>query len=103
MVPRGVDFAREFSALSESGQKEKTITVGGMNVRFVRLAAGTGGEWGSHDGTAETAIVWSGDFTVEFRDTTLQLAPGQCCVVAPGAEHKGSTQGGAEIILLTQA
>jgi mannose-6-phosphate isomerase-like protein (cupin superfamily) len=39
------------------------------------------------------------DFTVEYRDRTLQLGPGQCCVVPVGAEHRAASRAGAEIIL----
>lgn len=48
-------------------------------------------------------MVWSGDFTVEFRDHTLTLSPGQCCVVPVGVEHRGRSREGAEMVLFTQA
>ena len=99
----GFDFGREFGRLAAAGEKESTRELGGVAVRLVRLAGGTEGRWDSHAHTAETAILWTGDFSVEFRDRTLHLQPGQCCVVPMGAEHKGSTIGGAEVVLLTTA
>ena len=101
MSDGGFDFGEEFSRLAKTSEKESTRELGGVAVRLVRLAGGTEGKWDSHGHTAETAIVWSGDFSVEFRDRTLRLRPGQCCVVPTGVEHRGSTQSGAEIVLFT--
>lgn len=98
-----LDFAREFARLAAEGQRESATELGGVKVRLVRVAGGGEGRWDSHADTAETAIVWSGDFSVEFRDGTVALGPGQCCVVPVGAEHRGTSKGGAEIVLFTAA
>ena len=97
------DFASAFARLKTGDQREATTPLGGINVRLVRLPAGAEGKWDSHATTAETVIVWSGAFTVEMRDQTLELGPGQCCVVPLGAEHRGSTRTGAEVVLMTTA
>lgn len=101
MSESGFDFAREFGRLAGANERESRQKLGGVAVRLVRLPRGAQGPWDSHADTAETAILWSGDFSVELRDRTLRLEPGQCCVVPRGAEHRGSTEGGAELILLT--
>ncbi len=98
-----LDFAQEFARLAGEGQRESTTELGGIKIRLVRVAGGGEGRWDSHAGSAETAIVWSGDFSVEFRDGTVKLGPGQCCVVPAGAEHRGTSKGGAEIVLFTDA
>ncbi|MCJ2013306.1 cupin domain-containing protein [Methylobacterium sp. J-076] len=103
MIESGFDFAAEFGRLAKTEQRESTTVLGGVAVRLVRVAGGGEGRWDRHAETAETAIVWSGDFQVEFRDRTLNLAPGQCCVVPVGAEHRGTSKGGAEVILFTAA
>lgn len=95
------DFATEFRRLAGERKRESTSELGGVAVRLVRVAGGGEGRWDSHEGTPETAIVWSGDFSVEFRDRTLHLGPGQCCVIPIGAEHRGTSKHGAEIILFT--
>ncbi len=97
------DFAEVFGRLAREERSEETAQLGGVNVRLVRVKGGGEGRWDSHDRTTETVVVWSGDFTVEFRDQTLHLSTGQCCVVAIGAEHRGTSRGGAEIILFQQA
>ncbi|MDP4025376.1 cupin domain-containing protein [Methylobacterium sp. NEAU 140] len=99
----GLDFAEVFARLARDGQRESTTELGGVAVHLVRVAGGGEGRWDSHAATSETVIVWSGDFAVEFRDRTLHLGPGRCCVVPVGAEHRGTSKGGAEVILFTAA
>ena len=97
------DFTKVFARLTAAQQREDTTSLGGINVRMVRVAGGGEGRWDSHSHSAETVVVWSGDFTVEFRDHTLTLSPGQCCVVPVGAEHRGTSRNGAEVVLFQQA
>ncbi len=97
------DFAEVFGRLARDGQSEETTQLGGVNVRLVRVKGGGEGRWDSHGNTTETVVVWSGEFTVEFRDRTLHLTSGQCCVVPVGAEHRGTSNAGAEVVLFQQA
>ena len=96
------DFAEVFGRLTRDGLSEETAHLGGVNVRLVRVKGGGEGRWDHHDRTTETVVVWSGEFTVEFRDYTLHLSSGQCCVVPVGAEHRGTSKTGAEVILYQQ-
>lgn len=98
-----IDFAEVFGRLAKDGRSEETAQLGGVNVRLVRVKGGGEGRWDHHDQTTETVVVWSGEFNVEFRDASLHLSQGQCCVVAAGAEHRGTSKTGAEIILFQQA
>ena len=102
-MSQNTDFTEVFGRLAATGAREETATLGGVNVRMVRVTGGGEGRWDSHDHTAETVVVWSGDFSVEFRDRTLLLSPGQCCVVPVNAEHRGTSRAGAEVVLFTQA
>jgi mannose-6-phosphate isomerase-like protein (cupin superfamily) len=99
MTTDPIDFAAAFARLAAEGRREETTPLGGVDVRLVRVAGGGEGRWDRHDHSTETVVVWSGDFTVEFRDCALRLGPGQCCVVPVGAEHRGTSQAGAEVIL----
>ena len=96
-----LDFKAEFGRLSRDGVRESTTELGGVRIRLVRVGGGGEGRWDSHADSTETAIVWSGDFSVEFRDRTVNLGPGQCCVVPVAADHRGTSKEGAEIILFT--
>jgi mannose-6-phosphate isomerase-like protein (cupin superfamily) len=103
MKSEPIDFAVGFDRLATNGLREETTQLGGIDVRLVRLTGGGEGRWDHHDHSTETVVVWSGNFTVEFRDRTLHLAAGQCCVVPVGAEHRGTTSTGAEIILFQKS
>jgi mannose-6-phosphate isomerase-like protein (cupin superfamily) len=102
-MKQSTDFAEVFARLTREGRSEETTLLGGVNVRLVRVPGGGEGRWDHHSGTTETVVIWSGDFTVEFRDHTLHLTGGQCCVVPIGAEHRGTSKAGAEVILFQQA
>ncbi len=94
-----VDFASGFADLAARGAREVTAPLGGVDVRLVRVPAGGEGRWDSHPDSTETVVVWSGEFKVEYRDRTLLLTAGQCCVVPMGAEHRGTSPTGAEVVL----
>lgn len=98
-----IDFVEVFARLARDGCNEKMVQLAGTNVRTIRVKGGGEGRWDHHGDTAETVIVWSGSFTVEFRDRTLHLSSGQCYVVPVGAEHRGISQASAEVILFQQA
>ena len=97
------DFAEVFARLQATGGWKKTAVLGGMRTRNIRVAGGGEGRWDSHTHTSETVVVWSGDFTIEFRDHTSSLGTVQCCVVPVGAEHRGTSRAGAKVILFMQA
>ena len=94
-----IDFAAVFDDLAARDARETTVPLGGVDVRLVRVPGGGEGRWDSHGDSTETVVVWSGEFTVEFRDRTLRLGAGQCCVVPVGAEHRGTSPTGAEVVL----
>lgn len=96
------DFGAVFERLARTQQREEQMELGGVNIRLVRVAGGGEGRWDSHAHSAETVVVWGGDFTVEFRDRTLTLTAGHCCVVPVGAEHRGTSRDGADVILFQQ-
>ena len=73
-----VDFGTVFADLAARGERERTTPLGGVDVRLVRVPAGGEGRWDSHADTAETVVVWSGEFTFRFRDrlrTRIDLTP----------------------------
>ena len=98
-----LDFGAIFAKLEAAGEAQHHAVLGGIDVRCVRVAGGGEGRWDSHPETPETVVVWSGAFDVAFRDHTLSLGAGQCCVVPAGAEHKGTSPSGAHVVLFKTA
>ena len=98
-----LDFGAVFARLEAEGAREHRAVLGGIEVRCVRVEGGAEGRWDSHPESPETVVVWAGAFDVAFRDGVLSLGPGQCCVVPAGAEHKGTSPGGAQVVLFKTA
>jgi mannose-6-phosphate isomerase-like protein (cupin superfamily) len=98
-----LDFAAIFKQLAGEGNREHHALLAGVDVRLVRVEGSAQGQWDHHDDSTETVIVWSGTFEVAFRDHTLSLRSGQCCVVPRGAEHMGTSSTGAEVVLFKSA
>ncbi|MBE7217165.1 MAG: cupin domain-containing protein [Caulobacteraceae bacterium] len=91
--------AAEFARLAAQGAGEATFPLGGVDVRLVRVEGGGEGRWDVHEDGPETVLVVSGDFVVEFEDGVLRLGPGDICVVPSGSRHRGTSPGGAEVVL----
>ena len=100
-APDTIDFTQAFAALARDGAPERAAQVAGQSIRLLAFA-GTGG-WHRHDAAEETVIVWSGAFDVEYSDRTVRLQAGQCTVIARGQEHRGVSQGGAQVVLVRAA
>ncbi len=98
-----LDFGAVFKHLAETGERQHHAVVGGIDIRLIRVEGGGAGRWDRHGDTPETVLVWSGAFDVAFREHTLSLRAGQCCVVPIGAEHQGTSPTGAEVILFKSA
>lgn len=81
------DFGEAFQRLACARRAEETVRLGGV-------AGGGEGRRDGHGHTSEIVLVWSGGFKVEFKDHTLELGSGQCCVVPAGAEHRGVSRDG---------
>jgi mannose-6-phosphate isomerase-like protein (cupin superfamily) len=96
-----IDIPQVFTTLASRTPPETSVTMAGQTVRLVAFQ-GAGG-WHQHDGATETVIVWSGVFDVEYRDRTVRLSAGQCTVIDCGREHRGVSQGGAQVMLLRPA
>lgn len=100
IAPAGSDIIDVAGHLTTApGPLEQVM--GGQSVRLVAFN-GAGG-WHKHDTASETVIVWRGTFDVEYHDRTVRLSAGQCTVIAPGQEHRGVSDSGAQIILLRSA
>ncbi len=89
---QSTDFSEVFARLAQDGRTEETAQLGGVNVRLVRVKGGGEGRWDHHERTTETVVVWSGDFSVEFRDPCRSgpsigarpsPAPKSCCSSRP--------------------
>lgn len=49
--------------------------------------------WHSHEQEDELFLVWKGTLIMEFRDKTVEIAPGELLIVPKGVEHRPRTNG----------
>ncbi|WP_114520825.1 cupin domain-containing protein [Altererythrobacter sp. ZODW24] len=94
-----VDLTEKFSQFSDHWAPR---IVARYNDNEVRLAKAEGDfQWHSHDGSDELFLVISGTLTMEFRDRTETLAPGQMIVVPKGTEHRPrALDGEVEMVII---
>ena len=63
--------------------------IAGLNGQEVKLAKIEGTfEWHSHSEEDELFLVLEGEFTMEFRERTVEMKEGQMIVVPRGVEHR---------------
>ncbi|MGB0432273.1 MAG: cupin domain-containing protein, partial [Bacteroidia bacterium] len=63
--------------------------VGQLNGQHVKLAKLKGEfVWHYHSNEDELFMVIEGELTIEFRDKTVTLNPGEICIIPKGVEHK---------------
>jgi mannose-6-phosphate isomerase-like protein (cupin superfamily) len=56
--------------------------------------------WHSHPDTDDVFLVLHGRLTIDLRDRTVELGPGELFVVPRGVEHRPRSAEGASILLI---
>lgn len=78
--------------------------VGELNGQHVKLAKLQGEfVWHHHEHEDEFFLVLDGRLSIEFRDHTVALEPGDCCIVPRGVEHRPVADGEAAVLLFEPA
>lgn len=78
--------------------------VGELNGQYVKLGRFEGAYvWHSHEAEDELFLVVSGRLSIELRDRTVDLVPGEFFVVPRGVEHRPVAQPTAEVLLFEPA
>lgn len=96
-TPEPIDLAAKFAGFQERWRPKIAAQLNGQDVRLVK-AQGVF-PWHRHDGAEEMFLVWKGRFRIEFRERTVELAPGQMLVVPRGVEHRTAADEEAEVIV----
>lgn len=56
--------------------------------------------WHKHDDTDDFFFVIQGNVSIELRDRTIELGPGDLYVVPKGVEHRPVSHGEAQLLLI---
>jgi mannose-6-phosphate isomerase-like protein (cupin superfamily) len=96
-----VDLAASFARIREHWRPRVAAEWNGQELKLVKFQ----GEfvWHRHADTDELFLVWRGRMRLEFRDSVLELGPGQLAVVPRGVEHRTSADDEVEVLILETA
>jgi mannose-6-phosphate isomerase-like protein (cupin superfamily) len=75
--------------------------IGSYNGNEIRVAKVEGEfSWHSHAGTEELFLVIAGELTIDFRDRSVTLRPGEMIVVPKSVEHRPRAAAEAHIMMI---
>jgi mannose-6-phosphate isomerase-like protein (cupin superfamily) len=93
-----VNLEAKLATFSEPWQPRTVAQFNGNDV----MVAKTKGEfiWHKHDETDDFFLVVKGNLTIELRDRTVHLGPGDLFIVPKGVEHRPVASEEAHILLI---
>jgi mannose-6-phosphate isomerase-like protein (cupin superfamily) len=92
------------AALSTVSEPWQPVTVGRFNGNDIMVAKGKGTyPWHKHEGTDDFFLVIKGSLTIEMRDRSIHLGPGEMFVVPRGVEHRPVVTDEAHFVLIEPA
>lgn len=95
------NIQEKFSSFSEHWRPKIAADLNSQELRLVKIE-GTF-PWHQHDDGDEMFVCWRGHFRLEFRDSAVELNPGDFIVVPRGVEHRPVAAEEAEVMLFVPA
>ena len=92
-----VNLAEKFSLISEHWRPKVVGELNGQEVKLVKFQGAF--PWHHHEGEDEMFLAVKGSFRIEFRDKTVELAPGEFVIVPRGVEHRPVAEAEVEVLL----
>jgi len=90
--------------LSQFDEHWSPRIVAELNGQHVKLAKVKGAfVWHHHEDEDELFYVLTGRLTIEFRDGSVELGPGECVVVPRGVEHRPVAEEETHILMFEPA
>jgi mannose-6-phosphate isomerase-like protein (cupin superfamily) len=96
-----VVLADKLASIHEHWSPKVVGELNGQHVKLVKLA----GEfvWHHHELEDELFLVLSGHLSMELRDRTIELAPGELLVIPRGVEHRPVAADEVSVLLFEPA
>jgi mannose-6-phosphate isomerase-like protein (cupin superfamily) len=93
-----VNLEAKLATFSEPWQPRTVAQLNGSDVMLAKAK----GEfvWHKHDDTDDFFLVLKGNLTIEMRDRSVHLGPGELFVVPKGVEHRPVAEEEAHILLI---
>jgi len=97
MMP-AVNLTQKLDSFIDHWSPKIVSTFNGHDVMVVKVK----GEfvWHSHEDTDDFFLVLKGQLTIQFRDSEVQLAPGDLYIVPKGLEHRTVACEEAHLLLI---
>ena len=93
-----VNLAEKLAAFSEHWQPRTVAEFNGQDIMVAKVQ----GEfvWHKHDDTDDLFLVLQGELTIELRDRSVTLRPGELFVVPRGVEHRPVARDEVHMLLI---
>ena len=92
-----INLEEKFAKFSEAWSPRIIGELNGQHVKLARLQGEF--EWHHHEEEDELFLVIEGHLQMQLRDGTVELGPGELCIVPKGVEHKPVAPGMAKVLL----
>ena len=96
-----ISIDQKFALISEHWRPKVVARLNGQEVKLVKCQGVF--PWHHHEREDEMFLVWRGQLTIEFRDRSVTLGPGELCVVPRGVEHRTMADAEAEVLVFEPA
>jgi mannose-6-phosphate isomerase-like protein (cupin superfamily) len=96
-----ISLAEKFAAINDQWNPRIVGELNGQQVKLVKFIGPF--VWHHHDHEDELFLVHRGSFRMEFRDHTVELAPGDIVIVPRGVEHRPVADAEVEVLLFEPA
>ena len=96
-----INLDEKFSLFTDHWRPKVIAALNGQEIKAVKVS----GEfpWHVHEDEDEFFMVWKGRFRVEFRDSVVEMGPGECVVVSRGVEHRTCADKEAQVLCFEPA
>ncbi|THB72538.1 MAG: cupin domain-containing protein [Desulfobacteraceae bacterium] len=101
MAYQSINFTEKLSLIKEHWSPRIIAQMNDYHFKLAKIK----GEfvWHAHDDTDEVFVCIDGDLTIEFKDGSVGLGPGEMVVIPKGKEHRPVAQEECRILLIEPA
>jgi len=92
-----VNLAEKFALINEHWRPKVVGELNGQEVKLVKFQGAF--PWHYHEAEDEMFLAMKGNFRIEFRDKTIELAEGEFVIVPRGVEHRPVADEEVEVLL----
>jgi mannose-6-phosphate isomerase-like protein (cupin superfamily) len=94
---QAVSLNEKFALIHEHWRPKVIAQLNGQELKLVKFQGQF--PWHRHEREDEMFLVWRGRMRIEFRDSSVELTPGELYVVPRGVEHRTCADEEAEVLV----